>query len=633
MPFDWFKTREAATVGAALAEYLLLPPTAAPRRARARANELQRQQLSDLLHEFLQKVDREARPLRLNTYKRASLANSFRWKLLEKGVEPEIVAEFTRALVVHLTPGGAPVKHAIVTPPARRAPNADPETLLASGEACVARGAWAQAVEVYQELLSRDPRHAVARNNLGAALSKLGRYAEAEEQFRRAIAARAKFPDAHVNLGAVLQWTGRIAESEMPLRRALRWRPSHLDAQINLGVTLELLGRLPDATDVYEKLLKIAPGNSRALVGVGRIAALEGRFEEAEKLLQRALDADRSNPMAWAALVGLRRAVWSDDTWLKGALEVAAAGLAPVEEVHIRFALGKYYDDIADFARAFRNYRRGNELQRGLAPPYDREGRTRCVDELIAVYTRERLMQAHPGSSDSTRPVLVAGMMRSGTSLVEQIIASHPVASGAGELDFWHMAARRHEAVLRHGPPEESLRKKLAASYLQALSARSADAQRVVDKANVNCDYLGLIHSVFPHARMIYVLRDPVDTCLSCYFQHFSAALNFAWDLSDLAHYYREHRRLVDHWRRALPPGVLLEVPYEELVADQQGWTHRILDFLELEWDQRCINFDQTRRTVLTASYWQVRQKMYKSSVGRWRHYRKFIGPLLSLRD
>jgi hypothetical protein len=142
-----------------------------------------------------------------------------------------------------------------------------------------------------------------------------------------------------------------------------------------------------------------------------------------------------------------------------------------------------------------------------------------------------------------------------------------------------------------------------------------------------------VIHSVFPNARIIYMRRDPIDTCLSCYFQPFSAALNFTMDLSDLAHHYREHQRLMAHWRAALPPGTILDVPYAELVADQEGWTRRILDFIGLEWDQRCLDFHSTKRAVVTASYWQVRQRIYNDSVQRWRNYRKFIGPLLDLRE
>jgi hypothetical protein len=249
------------------------------------------------------------------------------------------------------------------------------------------------------------------------------------------------------------------------------------------------------------------------------------------------------------------------------------------------------------------------------------------------VYTREALARAAAAGSDSQRPVFVVGMPRSGTSLVEQIIASHPSARGAGELGFWSDAVHKHEQQLRREPIGEPLQGKLASSYLQVLTAQASDGTRVVDKATINTDYLGVIHAVFPKARMIYVRRDPIDTCLSCYFQQFSPDLNFAMDLPDLAHFYAQHQRLLTHWRSALPPGVMLEVPYSELVAQQELWTRKIVEFLGLQWDDRCIDYTTTQRTVLTSSYWQVRQKMYKTSLGRWRHYEKFISPLLGLRD
>jgi Sulfotransferase family len=222
-------------------------------------------------------------------------------------------------------------------------------------------------------------------------------------------------------------------------------------------------------------------------------------------------------------------------------------------------------------------------------------------------------------------------MMRSGTSLVEQILASHPAVEGAGELEFWNDVMRKHEARVRQGLLSEQVRKKLAEEYLRTLTRLYPDARHVVDKAPVNSDYLGVIHSVFPEARIIYMRREPIDTCLSCYFQSFSASLNFTLDLSDLAHYYSEHARLISHWRKVLPPGTLLEVPYEELVANQEQWTRRMLDFLELDWDARCLEFHKTERPVITASHWQVRQPMYRGSVQRWRRYSKFIGPLRGL--
>ena len=259
------------------------------------------------------------------------------------------------------------------------------------------------------------------------------------------------------------------------------------------------------------------------------------------------------------------------------------------------------------------------------------KGHRQVVDDLMRVYTRAAIA-ATAASSTSTKPVFVVGMPRSGTTLVEQIIASHPAAAAAGELDFWIDAMHRHEAVLRHNPPNETLKQKLATAYLRLLDGHSADALRVVDKAPLNADYLGVIHSVFPQARVIHVRRHPIDTCLSCYFQPFSSALAFTMDLSDLAHYYQQYHRLVTHWHTLLPPEYVLEVRYEDLISDQEKWTRKIIDFLDLEWDARCLDFHATQRTVKTASAWQVRQKAYRSSIGRWRSYERFIGPLQKLK-
>jgi hypothetical protein len=231
------------------------------------------------------------------------------------------------------------------------------------------------------------------------------------------------------------------------------------------------------------------------------------------------------------------------------------------------------------------------------------------------------------------KPVFVVGMMRSGTSLVEQIIASHPAAAALGELRFWNDVVRSNEALSRQQPPAEALRNKLAQDYLDLLDRHGASALRIVDKTPVNSDYLGLIHAVFPNARIISMCRDPIDTCLSCYFQQFSPALNFTMDLKDLAHYYREQQRLMAHWRTVLAPGAILDVPYAGLIAEQEAWSRRMLEFIGLPWDPRCLDFHRTERPVVTASYWQVRQKLYGDSLQRWRNYRKFIGPLLKLRE
>jgi len=268
-----------------------------------------------------------------------------------------------------------------------------------------------------------------------------------------------------------------------------------------------------------------------------------------------------------------------------------------------------------------------------VADSYERDMRTWFVDDLIRVHTQEAIAKVGGGASDSMKPVFVIGMMRPGTSLVDQIISSHPDAQRAGELACWHDAVGEHEAVIRQGVHGKAVRARLADAYLRVLARQSVDAQSIIDKAFLNSDYLGVFHSVFQKARIIYMRRNPIGACLSCYFQQFSPALNFTMDLSDLAHYYREHHRLMAHWRGVLPPGTILGVPYEELVTDQEPWTRKMPEFLNLERDQRCLEFYESERSVATASYWPVRQRIYTDSAERWRNCEKLISPLLDLKS
>ena len=509
--------------------------------------------------------------------------------------------------------------------------NAKYQQVLA--QQCFARGAYAEAVSCYEQMIAAGSARADTLNDLGAALCKLGRYQEAESSFRKAIGKKPNHPEAHGNLGAVLLWQGRFQQAEHSLRRALKSVPHDVDYRSNLGLTLTYVGRLREARAQFDRVLKGAPRHAGALLGLGLVARLEGRFDEAASMFERALQVEPDMPDAWAALAGLRRMKSSDVDWHARAEQLAASGIAPLQEASLRFAIGKYCDDVGQFERAFKSYRRANELQKTIAEDYDPQARTRFVDDLIRVYTRQTIANGHASACESVKPVFVVGMMRSGTSLVEQILASHPAVAAAGELRFWDDVVRGNEALIRQQLPGEPMRKKFAQGYLEQLERHGADARHIVDKAPVNSDYLGLIHTLFPNGRIISMCRDPIDTCLSCYFQQFSPALNFAMDLKDLAHYCREQQRLMAHWRSVLPPGAILDVPYAGLIADQEGWSRRLLEFLGLAWDPRCLDFHRTDRPVVTASYWQVRQKMYADSVQRWRHYRRFIGPLLSLRE
>jgi hypothetical protein len=303
------------------------------------------------------------------------------------------------------------------------------------------------------------------------------------------------------------------------------------------------------------------------------------------------------------------------------AQRLAERGLPPRQEAHLRFALGKFFDDVKDYSEAFANFRRANELTKRFGAPYDRQHATRTVDDLIHRYDREWANSKRVDASDSARPVFIIGMPRSGTSLAEQIVASHPAVFGAGELAFWGNASKTIDNPVRA----------LAADYLRLLAQISPDALRVVDKMPANFLSLGLIHEALPNARIIHMRRNPIDTCLSIYFQHFRGSHSYARDLDDLAHYYAEYLRIMQHWRRILPESAILEVPYEGLVRDQEDWTRKMLQFIAVPWDPRCIDFHETNRSVMSASKWQVRQRMSRSSIERWRNYEQFVEPLRRL--
>jgi tetratricopeptide (TPR) repeat protein len=625
MILAWFNGREAAQIGSALADEFASPPKSAVTRGSPQSG------ASASMEQLLRRADSEVRPLQLNFYKKAKLANSFKWRLIENGVARAIADEVTQELVLHLSKTQIPTlsQHS-ADASSNRPDRAKAQQLFSRGNKCMEQGAYAEAAAFYEEALELDSSHAEALNNLGSSHSYLGRFEEAERCFREAMAIKPNYSDPCSNLGNLLRQKSYVADSEVLLRRALKLRPNNHDARINLGLTLMLLGRLRDAKACFAKVLKAAPRNVHAMFGLGQIDMAEGRFEEAETTYRRIVELSPKMTNAWAALADTRKMTTADGEWLKRAQEMVMSVVHPVEEANLRFAMGKYCDDVHDFPQAFENFKRGNELLKTMAVDYDRKEHSHFVDEMIRVYSRESISTIGAAGSSSANPVFVVGMPRSGTTLAEQIIASHPAAHGAGELDFWKRLVAK-DTNLTQGVLGEPGRPKVAEEYLRVLESFSASASRVVDKAPVNSDFLGLIYSVFPNARVIYMQRDPIDTCLSCYFQQFLGGINFAFDLADLVHYCREHKRMMAHWRAVLPPGFILDVPYEELVADQEGWSRKMVKFVDLEWDPRCLEFHTNKGQVVTASAWQVRQKVYKSSVARWRNYEKFIGPLRAL--
>jgi len=632
MKLKWFSARGAADLGAVLADQFAAAALTEP--AVMRGSEGKRKERASALEELHERADREVRPLGLNFYQKARFANSFKWKLIDSGIESGVADGVTQSLIMHLSREAAATRTQRVSSGAQSGGAKEPggtRALLTRAESAFRTGDNARAAELYEQFVSLVPGRADALNALGVALYNLGRYQEAEQRYREAIDFDPENPDALFNLASLLQ-TNPVA-AEPLLRRTLKINPKYRGARAMLGLVLLSSGKEHEARVAFRKALKNYPGDHVALLGLAHIARVEGRFDEAQSLLERTLEIRPKMPTAWASLNGTRKMTTADSEWFTTAEEIASGGVPLWDEAQLRFAMGKYCDDVKDYDSAFANFRRGNELLKSVAERYDRGVHAGFADDLIRVHTREALASIVEGGSDSAKPVFVLGMPRSGTSLTEQIIASHPAANGMGEPDYWLKAALASNDEIRQKILDLPARKKLAEDYLRLMKRRVPEALRIVDKTPTNSDFVGFIHTVFPNARFIRMRRNPIDTCLSCYFQNFSTAQTFTMDLGDLADYYQTHQRLMDHWCSALPAHAILEVPYEGLVSDQEVWTRKILDFLGLEWDERCLMFHQTKRSVTTASAWQVRQKIYRHSVERWRNYEKFIGPLKGLRD
>ncbi len=360
-----------------------------------------------------------------------------------------------------------------------------------------------------------------------------------------------------------------------------------------------------------------------------------GDFDQAFASLQPLLDGEHITADAALAYASICRHIGQCDdaiVMMERALSQETEAPGGYYSLMLHFELGRLLDAVGDYDRAFDYYRKGNALKGMIFLP---EEYARHVDDVIATYSREFLAQAPRIDDTAARPLFIVGMPRSGTSLVEQILTSHQQIAGGGELKTMNDIVIGMPSQLGTALPYpqclsmltvagcESMRRR----YLDQLAAISPDATYVTDKMPANFKFLGLIALLFPGARIIHCVRDPLDTCLSCYFQHFSAGHDYTYDLGNLGSYYRQYQRLMAHWRTVLRLP-MLEVRYEDLVGDQERVSRDLIAFCDLPWDERCLRFYETGRTVQTRSYDQVRQPLYQRSVGRWRHYDRFLAPL-----
>lgn len=501
------------------------------------------------------------------------------------------------------------------------------------GDACTKLGRWDEAARAYNRALELDPDDVATTIKLGNTLLASQRFADAVDLYESAVDAFPGNAQFHRHLGAVLHRMGRTQRSIDCFEEALRLRPDYAKARIDYALVLRQLGRTKDARDQIGDAIRASPGEVDGHLSLALTLRQEGKAEAAVDRLEQLLAA---RPACGAAYHHI--ALIEPAPRLRPRIEnlLADPDLPRDDTVHCHFALGNIADAIGAFDRAFDHYQTANSLHR-QSIVYEPEGNTRLFERLMATYSKSFFEHKRTLGNPSTLPVFVVGLPRSGTTLVEQILASHGSVHGAGELEA--LAGVNHSITRRFAgskPAPECMSlidaravDEFSALYLAELRLRSPQAIRIVDKLPGNVVRIGLIKTLFPNAYVVHCARNALDTCVSLYFHYFQA-LACSFDLAELGRYYLDHHRLMAHWNDTFP-GEIFEVRYEELVAEPERISRGLVAHLDLEWDERCLEFHKNERSVMSPSNLQVRRPIYSTSIDRWRRYEKHLGPLIEV--
>jgi tetratricopeptide (TPR) repeat protein len=532
-------------------------------------------------------------------------------------------------------------------------------------------GRPADAIAPLRDAALLQPSNPIIQHDLGLACLEVGRVSDAIAALQRAVASNPRYTDAHFRLGTALEKMGDIGGAIAAYDRATKLLPSLAEAWFRAGALAYILGHRDQAIGCFRRAAATGDRNSFGRLGKARALLTEDRNREAERVLRETLVADPRNAMAYDLLGNLLsefgrfdearacferaiavapllagnyyelvrcRPVTSDDDGLLQEMQAALAtpGLETVQRLRVHLAIGKAAEDLGDYALAMQHFDAADDVRRGTVR-FDSAAFSTEIDRLIARCTPEWIARAPElGSSDAT-PVLIIGMPRSGTTLVEQIVSMHPEVGAGAELHFWNQrGAEWHRSDAAGNETAfvvSEFLAKAAADYLGVLRAIAPKAARVTDKMPFNFLWAGLIHMAFPRSVIIHCRRAAIDTALSVHQTHFRPGLAFPTGGAELVAYFRDYQRLIDHWRSVLPADRFIEVDYEDLTRAPEPVIRRIIAACGLAWDDACLRPECNPRAVNTPSKWQARQPIYRTSVARWRRYEPWLGPLRALVD
>jgi len=532
-------------------------------------------------------------------------------------------------------------------------------------------GRLAEAEAAYRKILALRPDFGEACNNLGKVLLDQGKLDEAATQFERALAINPNFPDAYNNLGAALRVQGKLDQAVARLEQAIALKPDYAQACYNLGNVLKDQNKLDDAAARYARAVTLNPGLFQAHNNLGAVLSAQGKLDQAMTRLGQAIALKPDYPEAHnnlgkvldeqgkfdQATARFEQALTLRPDFAEAhynrsnlktfrprdpdlaALEAIASDagrLPPDKMVYIHFALGKALEDVGDYPRAFEHWLQGNALKHREIN-YDEVGFQRTCRLVADAFDASLFDRFSAAGDPSSVAIFVLGMPRSGSTLIEQVLASHPQVHAAGELKNLERVVNTVGDSAGQPVPypvwicalDSNILRRLGNAYLASLPSLPEGKKQIIDKEPGNFLRVGLIRLILPNARIIHTMRDPADTCVSCFSRLFTD-LPFTYDLAELGRYYRGYHELMAHWRSVLPAGAMLDVSYEDVVDNLEEQARRLIDYCGLPWDDRCLSFHETRRPIATASNVQVRRPIYRTSLERWRRYEVYLQPLLA---
>lgn len=464
---------------------------------------------------------------------------------------------------------------------------------------------------------------------------KSGNFKLAESIYRALVAKKVKSPRLYYQLALLCAQTARHDEAQSLWLKALAIDPGYLDAGMSLASSYQLSGKTGQAISRYQRIIADHPDTVPARYLLANLLKAQGEFAKATSYYEQIMVLQPDYTQAHFTYSGIHKYKDKNDPHINSMLELYQNGnLQTDSRIHLAFALAKAFEDIQDYPRAFEYLKTGNDLRHQMSN-YQIEGDQSLIQNIIHTFNREALSRVQLKPENSDRPIFIVGMPRSGTSLVEKIISSHSDVYGAGELDYlstiaaslFLKASNQHRFSPLNTYPTSTF-ETLGKAYLEKIDLLGHQTRHITDKMPFNMMMIGLIKITLPKAKIIHCVRDPRDTCLSIYKQNFTTAnYRFAYNLKTLGQFHNQYRMLMTHWHQVMP-GAIYDMSYESLTRNPEAEIRKLLSACDLEWQDSCLNFEKSTGVVKTASFYQVRQPMYTSSVKLWEQYQEFLQPL-----